>query len=78
MIESGEYASIAELAEAEGINSSYASRIFRLTLLAPDMIEAALDGKQTVDFAIDKLRGSMPILWEKQRNALKDCGKKEN
>ena len=39
MIESGDYASIAELAEAKSINSSYASRIFRLTLLAPDLAE---------------------------------------
>ena len=70
MIESGEYASIAELAEAEGINSSYASRIFRRTLLAPDIVDAVLDGKQALGFAIDKLRKRLPIVWQEQQIAL--------
>ena len=47
MLESGEYASSAELAKAEKVNDSYLSRILRLTLLAPDIIEAILSGRQT-------------------------------
>jgi hypothetical protein len=46
MIESGKYASSAELAKAEKVNDSYLSRILRLTLLAPDIIEAILTGRQ--------------------------------
>ncbi len=46
MLESGEFATIAELAEREGIAPSYMTRVMRLTLLAPDIVEAILDGKQ--------------------------------
>ena len=46
MLESGEFATIAELAEREGIAPSYMTRVLRLTLLAPDIVEAILDGKQ--------------------------------
>ncbi len=37
---------IAELAEREGIAPSYMTRVLRLTLLAPDIVEAIMDGKQ--------------------------------
>ncbi|WP_456119799.1 hypothetical protein [Thalassococcus profundi] len=46
MLQSGEFATIAELAEREGIAPSYMTRVLRLTLLAPDIVEAILDGKQ--------------------------------
>ena len=44
MLESGEFATIAELTEREGIAPSYMTRVLRLTLLAPDIVEAILDG----------------------------------
>ena len=46
MLESGEFATIAELADREGIAPSYMTRVLRLTLLAPDIAEAILNGKQ--------------------------------
>jgi hypothetical protein len=46
MLENGEYASAAELAKAEKVNDSYVSRILRLSLLAPDIIEAIAMGQQ--------------------------------
>ena len=46
MLETGRYGTIDELAAADKINSSYASRLLRLTLLAPDIVEAILDGRQ--------------------------------
>lgn len=46
LLETGVHATIADIAMAEKINDSYASRILRLTLLAPDIIEAILDGRQ--------------------------------
>ena len=39
MLDEGVYASVSEIAEADGINASYVSRILRLTLLAPDLVE---------------------------------------
>ena len=44
--EQGKYRSIAELAEAEGLTRSFVNRLLRLTLLAPDIVEAILDGRQ--------------------------------
>lgn len=46
MLESGDFATVAELTEREGIAPSYMTRVLRLTLLAPDIVEAILDGKQ--------------------------------
>src|SRR4051794_17424504 len=46
LLESGAYDSIAELAAAERINASYLARVLRLTLLAPEIVEAVLDGRQ--------------------------------
>jgi hypothetical protein len=46
MLETGRYSTINELAAAEKINSSYVSRLLRLTLLAPDIVEAILDGRR--------------------------------
>ena len=44
LIESGKYASAADLARTEKVNDFYLSRLLRLTLLAPDIVEAILDG----------------------------------
>jgi site-specific DNA recombinase len=40
---------LEEIAKAEGIVPSYATRLFRLTLLAPDIVRAILNGKQPPD-----------------------------
>ncbi len=52
MLETGRYGTIDELAAAEKINSSYVSRLLRLTLLAPDIVEAILDGRQPASPAL--------------------------
>jgi hypothetical protein len=44
MLEISKYATIAEIAKAEKINESYVGRVLRLTLLAPDIVEAILGG----------------------------------
>ena len=66
MIESGEYASITELAKAEGVNQSYACRLMRLTLLAPVIVEAILDGKQPQDMQLNRLLRPLPVEWKRQ------------
>ena len=66
-LESGEYRSVKELAAAEKINSSYLSRILRRTLLAPDIVEAILNGRQPNGLALASLMGPIPVGWEKQR-----------
>ena len=44
LLETGAYGTIEEIAAAEKINSSYVSRLLRVTLLAPTTVEAILDG----------------------------------
>ena len=71
MIESGKYTSSAELAKAEKVNDSYLSRILRLTLLAPDIIEAILTGRQPSTLQLDELIRPLPALWDLQRARLR-------
>lgn len=66
MLESGRFASLAELAEHEKINKSYLSRMLRLTLLAPDIVEAILDGRQPEGMTLDTLLKPFPVEWEQQ------------
>jgi hypothetical protein len=73
MLEVGRYATIDELAAAEKINASYVSRILRLTLLAPDIVEATLDGRQAPEMTLRGLMGVFPLEWKAQRTAL-SCG----
>jgi hypothetical protein len=70
MLESGEFATIAELAEREGIAPSYMTRVLRLTLLAPDIVEAILDGRQGPVVTLAKLMEAPPLGWDEQRRAL--------
>jgi hypothetical protein len=66
MLEEGEFTSAAELAAAEKINQSYVCRVLRLTLLAPEIIEAILDGRQPPALQMDALLKSFPVDWAKQ------------
>ena len=70
MLESGKYACSAELAKAEKVNASYLSRILRLTLIAPDIIEAILSGSQPSTLQLDDLLQPLPAAWSQQRSKL--------
>ena len=72
MLESGEFATIAELAEREGIAPSYMTRVLRLTLLAPGIVEAILDGKQGPQVTLVRVLEPFPVEWEKQRFSQKE------
>ena len=65
-MESGEFTTIAELAEQEGIASSYMTRVLRLTPLAPDLVEAILDGKQGPEVTLAQVLKQFPEDWEEQ------------
>jgi len=66
MLESGEYATIAELAQREGIAPSYMTRVLRLTLIAPDIVEAILDGRQDTGITLSVLLEPFPVQWNAQ------------
>lgn len=70
LMETGQFASVTELAEAEKINQSYLCRVLRLTLLAPDIVEAILDGRQPAGLQMDVLLKPVPLDWAAQRVAL--------
>ena len=70
MLESGEFATIADLAEREGIAPSYMTRVLRLTLLAPDTVEAILDGKQGPEVTLARLLETLPVEWKGQHGIL--------
>jgi len=65
-MESGRYGTLNELAAAEKINSSYVSRLLRLTLLAPDIVEAILDGRQPDGVTLPSLMEPFPAEWVSQ------------
>ena len=67
MLESGEYTTMAELAEREGIAPSYMTRVLRLTLLAPDIVEAILDGRQGPEITLAQLLEPFPASWSEQK-----------
>ena len=67
MLESGEFNTIGELAQREGIAVSYLTRVLRLTLLAPDIVEAVLDGTQGPEATLARLREPFPVEWDEQR-----------
>ena len=66
MLESGEFATIAELAESEGIAPSYMTRVLRLTMLAPDIVEAILDGKQGPEVTLARVLEGFSLEWNTQ------------
>ena len=67
MLEAGEFTTMAELAEREGIAPSYMTRVLRLSLLAPDIVEALLDGRQGPDMTLAQLLEPFPASWDKQK-----------
>lgn len=71
MLESGEFATMSELAEQEGIATSNMTRILRLTLLAPDIVETILDGRQGSEVTLRRLLGPIPSDWLRQHAAFK-------
>jgi hypothetical protein len=70
MLESGEYATIREIASAEKINETYVGRVLRLTLLAPEIIEAIVQGRQPAGIQLDALMRRFPVGWGEQRELI--------
>jgi hypothetical protein len=63
LLESGVYGTIEELAAAEKIDASYVSRILRPTLLAPETVEAILDGRHPTEVTLTQLMKPFPVSW---------------
>lgn len=66
LLETGVHTTIEDIAAAEKITASYVSRILRLTLLAPSIVEAILDGRQGPEITLATLMKPFLVEWEKQ------------
>jgi hypothetical protein len=66
-IETGQAQSITDLAEQEGVTDAYVCRLLPLTCLAPDIVEAILDGRQPRWLKLAEVLGNGPLAWEEQR-----------
>ena len=66
MLESGGFATVTELAEREGMDLTYMSRVLRLSLLAPDIVEAILEGRQGPEVTLADLLEPFPVEWNPQ------------
>jgi hypothetical protein len=72
MLENGTHATIAEIAAAEKIDESYVGRVLRLTLLAPEIVEAILGGRQPAKLQLEDLLRRFPVSWREQRAEILD------
>ncbi|MFO1158481.1 MAG: hypothetical protein U1E60_06555 [Reyranellaceae bacterium] len=70
MLETGRHATIKEIAKAEKINPSYVSRVLRLTLLAPELVETLLNGRERSAVSLDELMKPFPADWRQQRTTI--------
>ena len=66
MLEEGRYASISEMAKAEGVERGYVGSVLRLTLLAPEMVEAIVEGRQLEGVTLPGLLEPFPVEWIQQ------------
>jgi hypothetical protein len=69
-IESGQAKSITDLAEQEGVTDAYVCRLLTLTCLAPEIVEAILDGRQPKGLRLVEILGNGPVGWEEQRESV--------
>jgi hypothetical protein len=70
MLGEGVYASVSDIGDAEDISKSYVSRILRLALLAPDLVEAILAGSTDQVLMLEKLQRPLPASWAEQRQMI--------
>jgi hypothetical protein len=70
MLETGNYATVRDLAKAEAIDEAYLGRVLRLTLLSPTLIEAILEGRQPATLELDDLLRQFPVEWDRQLGSL--------
>ena len=70
LLENGTYTCLDDIARSEKIGASFVSRYYRLVLLAPDIVEAILDGRQPAQLTMKDLLSPFPVEWASQRMQL--------
>jgi hypothetical protein len=72
LLENGQYTSLGELAAAEKLDRGYLGRVLQLTLLAPDLVEDILGGRQPPELSLPRLLAGLEPSWAEQRQLLTD------
>jgi hypothetical protein len=67
LLDEGVYTSVSEIGDAENISKSYVSRILRLALLAPDIVDEILAGSTAQALVLDRLERPLTASWTEQR-----------
>lgn len=71
MLERGDYATIRDIEKAEGVTNSFVSRLLRLNLLAPDIVEEILGGRQPKTVQLEDIVYGLSLYWPTQRNSMR-------
>ena len=71
MLDDGVHVTLEDLARAKDVNAANVSRILRLTLLAPEIVDAILDGRQPAEMGLDDLSEGFPLEWEGQQSTFR-------
>lgn len=74
MLDNGTHGTTAELAKHLKVSATYVTRMLRLNYLAPDVVEAILDGREPSRLSVVKLTVPLPAAWEQQRERLGFAG----
>lgn len=71
LLDDGTFGSVNDLAKHGGVDRAYVGRLLRLTLLAPDIVEAILEGREPEGLTLPDLLQPLPWLWEEQRGVFR-------
>ena len=70
LLETGVHTTVEDIAVAEKINASYVSRLLRMTLLAPEIVEMILNGQLPLEITLATLIKPFPLSWAAQRQTV--------
>jgi len=70
MLDEGVYTTVSEIGDAENISKSYVSRILRLALVAPNIVEAILAGRPSEALVLEKMERPLPASWDEQQRTM--------
>ena len=66
LLETGDFTTMKEIADAENVKPSYVIRAVRQTLLSPEIVEAILAGRNPEGLTMAREMQPFPIEWVRQ------------
>lgn len=73
LLDEGKFKSVSDLAREIGLDPSFAARLLRLTLLAPDVVDAILAGEEPSGLSLTMLTKQLPVCWNAQKRLLQSA-----